>query len=89
MTIWELVGNVGVALYVASYFLVQVSKLSGDSLAYTLMNMLAACLVLVNLVFGDWNLPSALIQIFWIAASFVGVAMWSHKRYRAPSGGGA
>lgn len=80
--ILEVVGVAGFLFYMLSYALLQLGKISGQCYTYTLLNMLAASLVLVSL-FNQFNLASALIQISWIAISIVGVfRLWSGGRKR-------
>jgi len=55
-----------------AYALLQLGKITGQCYTYTLMNMLAASLVLVSLV-HQFNLASALIQISWIVISVAGM----------------
>lgn len=74
MDVFNFIGSIGTGLYVCSYVLLQIGKLSGDSVSYTVMNLCAASLVSISLVFGGWNLPSFMIQSFWIAVSIYGLA---------------
>ena len=69
---FDLIGLLGVVVYIASYGSLQLGKLDGNSLLYTLLNGTAAALVLVSLT-RYFNLASAIIQIMWISISIVGV----------------
>jgi len=74
MTDWhQMVGLSGTALYIGSYFLLQAGKIRGDSVTYSVLNLLAASLVLFSLSY-KFNLASTLIQISWILISLVGLA---------------
>jgi len=76
----ELIGVAGFVFYMLSYALLQLGKISGQCYTYTLLNMLAASLVLVSLL-NQFNLASALIQISWIVISVVGIyRLWSNSR---------
>ena len=68
----DLVGNVGVALIVGTYLLLQMRRLDSRSLAYSLLNALGAVLIIVSLIF-DFNLSSMVIEVFWLAISAFGV----------------
>lgn len=68
----RIAGIAGVALYLASYGLLQAGILRGASYAYAVLNLVAAALLLVSLT-ADWNLASALIQISWIVISLAGI----------------
>ncbi len=70
--LFDLIGVVGFVLYMLAYGLLQIGRISGQSYSYTLMNMVAATLVLISLV-NQFNLASLLIQVSWIAISVVGL----------------
>ncbi|MEM8653449.1 MAG: hypothetical protein AAGF36_01790 [Pseudomonadota bacterium] len=82
MHIYELVGILGFALYVMNYGLLTTRCLSGDCLTYFTINLVAASCVLLGLM-TSFNLASALIQIFWVAMSIVGIVIrLRRRRYR-------
>ena len=61
---------------------VQFGKLDGNSVTYCVLNGNAASLVLVSLLFSDFNLASAIIQIVWITVSLCGLYRY-WKAHRA------
>lgn len=69
----DLIGVMGFGLYVLTYSLLTLQKISADHTMYFVMNLLAAGMVMVGLM-SAFNLASALIQTFWIAMSLVGIA---------------
>jgi hypothetical protein len=77
----DAIGMVGTALVVSAYVLLQLEKVSSRSLAYNLMNLIGAVLLLISLCF-TFNLASFVIELFWIGASLIG--MW--KLYRGRNG---
>lgn len=79
----QAIGVAGAGTYVLAYTLLQLGLLSGSDYRYTLLNMAAAGMVLFSLS-GSFNLSSAIIQIFWILISFVGLTRLYvlHKRAR-------
>lgn len=79
----EAVGVAGVAIYLGSYALLNAGRIDSSGYAYALMNMIAACLVLVSLSVS-FNLSSTLIQISWILISLYGIG----RRWRAASTAG-
>lgn len=81
---YDIVGLIGSALIVASYFLLQSGRLSGTSLPYQLSNIAGSGCILVSL-FGGFNLSVALLQCTWIAISAYGIARGMLAR-RAISG---
>jgi hypothetical protein len=70
----ELVGVAGFFLYVANYGMLTLRFLSGHSVTYFALNLVAASFVLIGLT-ASFNLASALIQVFWVAMSLVGIAL--------------
>ena len=72
MTIYSVIGILGVALYMGAYALLQTGYMRGSGYAYTIMNMLAAACVAISLI-EAFNLSSLLIQVSWITISIVGL----------------
>lgn len=81
--LYDLVGNLGVALIIGSYFLVQVGRLSATGLAYTLSNLFGAAFILYSLYF-DFNMSAFLVEIFWLLISLVGLGRIYLERRREP-----
>ncbi len=69
---YDLVGLLGTALVVGSYFLLQSGRLSGTGLPYQLINIAGSGCILVSLT-GGFNLSVALLQCTWIAISVYGI----------------
>ena len=65
VTFFRTIGVVGFAVYVGIYALLSWRIIGGDSLAFFAGNTVAAALVLLS-NFGEFNLASVLIQIFFI-----------------------
>ena len=63
----------GLRFYLGSYGALQIGLLRGQGYAYATINAAAASCVLVSL-WQNFNLSAALIQIFWIAISAIGIA---------------
>lgn len=74
-TWYDFAGNVGVALIVIAYLLLQIGKLRSTDLKYSLMNGVGASLVIVSLVF-DFNLSAFVIEAFWVMISLIGIARY-------------
>jgi hypothetical protein len=68
----DLVGNVGVVILMITYLMLQLNKLSSDSLAYSVLNAAGAGLIVISLLF-DFNLSALLMEVFWVLISFVGI----------------
>lgn len=69
---YNTLGLIGVALYIGSYAGLQLRLVKGAGYCHTIMNGLAALLVLISLT-KDYNLSSVLIQLSWILISGYGL----------------
>lgn len=69
----NIVGIIGVALYLGSYAALQLGLIHGQGYLYPAINMSAAACVLASLM-DSFNLSSAIIQIAWITISVVGIS---------------
>ena len=69
----NIIGIVGVALYLGSYAALQLGVVRGQSYIYPVVNMTAAACVLASLM-DSFNLSSAIIQAAWITISLVGIS---------------
>lgn len=67
-------GVCGFLLYIGSFGALQLRLIDGNGALYTLLNIAAAALVLISLVY-DFNLASALIQVSWVGIGVVGLAL--------------
>jgi uncharacterized membrane protein len=70
----ELIGIAGFGLYVLTYSLLTFRVIRSPSLLYFAMNLTAASCVLIGLS-SSFNLASAMIQIFWISMSLIGIML--------------
>ncbi len=71
----DIIGMVGALLVVFAYALLQLEKMASNSLAYSLINLIGSLLLLYSLYF-NWNMPSVLIEIFWLFISWFGLIKW-------------
>ena len=71
-TMYDAVGLLGVLIYIASYFALQLGWVRGQGYLYPAMNIAAAGCVLISLS-TNFNLASATIQVTFIAISVVGM----------------
>ena len=67
------VGTAGSALIVVAYFLNQNGQLASTDWRFPALNLAGAALILFSLMFS-WNLPSVLMEAFWVAISLYGLA---------------
>ena len=75
----DIAGTIGVALIVLTYVLLQTERLASDQLAYSVLNGIGAALILVSLWF-DPNLPSVVVESFWLVISVYGVLRYLRRR---------
>lgn len=75
----EIIGVFGFALYVSNYTMLTTRVLSGDSITYFALNLSAASLVLIGLS-TNFNLASALIQLFFITMSAFAILLRMIRR---------
>ena len=68
----DLLGNVGVVLLIIAYLLLQLDKLSSNGLAYSLLNLIGAILIIISLLV-NFNLSAFIIEVFWVLISLVGI----------------
>lgn len=70
--IFDVIGMAGTFLVVGAFFLMQLGKVNPTGIQYNLMNLSGAILLLISLCY-NFNLASFVIEIFWIAASLIGL----------------
>lgn len=70
--IFDVIGMAGTFLVVGAFFLMQIGKVDPKGFQYNYMNLAGAILLLISLTF-NFNLASFVIEVFWIAASLIGI----------------
>ena len=75
----NVIGVAGTMLILLAYFLLQTKKLSSEQLSYSLLNLFGASGVVFSLMF-DWNLPSFIVESFWVVISVIGVVRYWRGR---------
>lgn len=71
-TLYDFAGNLGVALIIGFYLLLQMGRISSTSLWFSLGNALGALLVIISLI-DRFNLSSFIIEAFWVLISLIGI----------------
>jgi hypothetical protein len=69
---FTLAGLAGAAVVIAAYFANQMRWLSAEDWRFPLLNLVGAGLILASFA-TQWNFPSVVIELFWIAISLVGL----------------
>jgi hypothetical protein len=77
----DLVGNIGVVLLMIAYLMLQLNKLRSDGLAYSLLNVFGASLIILSLLV-NFNLSAFIMEVFWVLISFVGI--YRYFRLKSP-----
>lgn len=74
LAVAELIGVAGFCIYVTTYTLLTLRVIPRPNVLYFLMNLTASTCVLIGLS-SSFNLAAAMIQIFWITMSLVGITL--------------
>ncbi|MFL5237706.1 MAG: hypothetical protein ACJ8EL_08910 [Rhizomicrobium sp.] len=72
MSVPDVLGLVGSAIVIVAYFAVAHGRLPADGRHYYVSNLAGAGLIFVSLLWA-WNLPAAVVEIFWAAISAYGL----------------
>lgn len=70
--LYTLSGMAGAILVIAAYLANQAKWLASDDWRFPTANLVGAVLILVSL-YSAWNLPAALIEVFWAGISVYGM----------------
>ncbi len=71
----DLMGNIGVAMVLLTYFLLQTGKLVSSNIWYSLVNTVGAVLVAISLLY-DFNLSAFIIEVAWALISLIGIGRY-------------
>lgn len=72
LTIADIVGTIGVIFVVVAYLLLQLNKLTTKNISFSIINAIGSLMILYSLTY-NWNFASAMIEVFWIFISFIGI----------------
>lgn len=72
LTLTDLVGFVGVALIVGTYFLSQIGHMDAARPLYPALNGVGALFILYSLVY-TFNAASFVVELFWLVISIIGL----------------
>ncbi|WP_103619007.1 CBU_0592 family membrane protein [Campylobacter concisus] len=70
--LFQIIGFLGMICIVLGYFLLQIGRLNSRDLAYQIINLVGAVLLIISL-FVHFNLGSFLIEVFWIFITIYGI----------------
>lgn len=74
----------GTTAVVGVYFLLQIDKIDAKGLAFNLVNLIGAILLLISLLV-HFNLASFVIELFWIVASVIGLYQYFKRKTKKTS----
>ena len=75
----NIIGVLGTICVVGAYLLQQMDKIDSKSFAYNFWNSWGAIFLLISLIV-HFNLASFIIELFWIAASVLGLAKYYKRK---------
>ena len=78
-SIYDFVGNIGVALIVLTYLLLQMEKMQSSSWLYSFVNAIAATLIIISLM-QKFNLSAFVVEAFWLIISLGGLIRFFIKK---------
>ncbi|TMO55613.1 CBU_0592 family membrane protein [Pseudoalteromonas phenolica] len=82
--LFDVIGMTGTALVVGAFFMLQLGKAKPTGIVYNLMNLSGAILLLISLCY-NFNLASFVIELFWIAASLIGLYKYFKEKRAQPA----
>ncbi len=84
MSIFTLVGFIGIAINLIAYAMLSSGRLKASEARYQLMNITGTVCILLSLV-AQWNLPAFIANLAWLLIGLLSLAriLWLAKRSRA------
>jgi hypothetical protein len=79
----DFLGNIGVLLIIIDYLLLQLNRLSSNSLSYSLLNAVGATLIIISLIF-NFNLSAFIMEAIWVIISLFGLVRYFRTRSLEP-----
>lgn len=74
----DVLGAIGAATIIACYFMNQQGWLGSNDMRYLGGNAFGATCILLSLI-SAWNMPSAIIEGFWLVISLYGLGRLSKR----------
>ncbi|MEO0596448.1 MAG: hypothetical protein AAF126_10085 [Chloroflexota bacterium] len=68
----NIIGMIGVAIILVTYFLLQTDRIQARELRYSILNAIGSGFILLSLIV-DFNLPSFIIEVAWVLISLMGI----------------
>lgn len=77
---YDILGTLGVGVIILTYVLLQIERIRSDQVMYSLLNAAGALLILVSLYYS-FNLPSFIVEFFWLLISLFGIGKYYRQRH--------
>ena len=74
----DAVGNIGAAVLVVAYLLLQTGRIRTEQLVYSVLNGVGAALIIVSLTV-ELNKSAMIIEVFWLLLSLYGIVRWMSR----------
>ena len=72
LDVFRAIGLVGVGFILVAYFANQQRWLRSEDWRFPAANLAGSLLIMVSL-YAEWNLPSVVIEVFWVLISLYGL----------------
>mgnify|MGYP003432045527 FL=1 len=83
---WDMVGFAGTCIILAAYFGLQVRKLDGNGVLYSILNLVGAGGILVSVIYAStMNWPVFTIELAWMLISLYGIWNSAKNRFAKPA----
>lgn len=76
---YDLVGNLGGALIIVSYFLLQAGLIDASNIWYSTLNFVGAAAITLSLYY-EFNLSAFIIEVFWMLISLMGMLRYYRSK---------
>ena len=78
--VWsDIIGSIGVATVIITYFLLQTDRIKSESLLYSVLNGLGAGLIVFSL-FYNFNFSAFVVEFLWVLISLYGIIKYFLKK---------
>ena len=78
--VWsDIIGSIGVATVIVTYFLLQTDRIKSESLLYSVLNGLGAGLIVFSL-FYNFNFSAFVVEFLWVLISLYGIIKYFLKK---------
>jgi len=78
---YDILGTLGVGVIILTYVLLQIERIRSGQVIYSLLNAIGALLILISLCYS-FNLPSFIVEFFWLLISVFGIARTLRRKFR-------